>query len=299
MPFISIVIPTYNHARFLFRALQSVMNQTYQNWEAIVIDNNSKDETNKVISEFRDPRIKFFKIVNNGVIAKSRNLGIRSAQGEWIAFLDSDDWWTSDKLQICLSQIDENVDLLYHDLIIEHEKSKFIFNRKKYQGYKLNKPILNDLLIGGITFGNAIGNSSVIVRRNILNKIGRISENKNLVGSEDYNTWLRIAQITNKFKYLKKKLGYNLIHDGSVSKKDMSISQREAVADFMNLLSNQQKLNLEVKLRYIQASHNYLNNNNNEAKKNFLFVLRNGFINLRLRSLLKIVLIKLKVIWLK
>ena len=299
MPFISIVIPTYNHARFLFKALQSVMNQTYQNWEAIVIDNNSKDETNRVISEFRDPRIKFFKIVNNGVIAKSRNLGIRSAQGEWIAFLDSDDWWTSDKLQICLSQIDENVDLLYHDLIIEHEKSKFIFNRKKYQGYKLNKPILNDLLIGGITFGNAIGNSSVIVRRNILNKIGRISENKNLVGSEDYNTWLRIAQITNKFKYLKKKLGYNLIHDGSVSKKDMSISQREAVADFMNLLSNQQKLNLEVKLRYIQASHNYLNNNNNEAKKNFLFLLRNGFINLRLRSLLKIVLIKLKVIWLK
>ena len=299
IPIVSIVIPTYNHAKFISKALESVINQTYKNWEAIIIDNNSTDDTNKIIKQYDDPRIKYLKINNNGVIAKSRNLGIKEAKGEWIAFLDSDDWWTKDKLRICLSKIDENVDLLYHDLVIKHDKSKYLFNRKKYQGYQLNKPILNDLLIGGITFGNAIGNSSVIVRKSVLNKIGGISENKKLVGSEDYNTWLRIAQITDKFRYLKKKLGYNLIHDGSVSKKNMSIPQREAVADFMNLFDSQQKLNLEVKLRYIEASHNYLNKNYNESKKNFLFVLRNGFINLKFKSLLKIILIKFKVVWLK
>ena len=299
IPYVSIVIPTYNHANFLVKALQSVLDQTYENWEAIVIDNHSTDETNKVIDKYNDPRIKYLKIFNNGVIAKSRNLGVKTAKAEWIAFLDSDDWWTKDKLAICFSQIDKNVDLIYHDLVIKHDKSEPYFKKKKYRGYKLNKPILNDLLLGGITNGNAIGNSSVILRKNLLDKIGGISENKNLVGSEDYNTWLRIAQITDKFKYLKKKLGYNLIHDGSVSKKNMSIPQREAVADFMNLFNSQQKLNLEVKLRYITASHDYLNNNFDEAKKNFFFILRNGLINLKFKSLLKIILIKFKVTWYK
>ena len=86
-----------------------------------------------------------------------------------------------------------------------------------------------------INEGTAICNSSVIVRKNILIKIGGISENKNLAASEDFNTWLRIAQITDQFKYLKKKLGYYLIHDASAQNKDLSIPHKEAVIDFMNV----------------------------------------------------------------
>jgi len=288
-PLVSIVIPTYNHAEFIIKALKSVIDQTYKNWEAIIIDNESVDETYKIINSLNDSRIKYFKISNDGVIAKSRNLGIKEAKGDWIAFLDSDDWWTKDKLEVCFGKISENVDFIYH----AHEyvfKSKSFFKKKIIKGRQLKKPILNDLLVGTITKGTQISNSSVIVRKNILNKIGGLNENKILVGSDDYDTWLRIAQITDQFLYVNKKLSYYLFHDNNTSNKDMSIPQRLVVKDFMHLFNNQQKLNLEVKLRYISGSYNYLNNNYEKAKKDFKFVIRNGILHLKLRSLLKIIL---------
>ena len=79
-PLVSVVIPTFNHASYLARALQSVLDQTYTNWEAIVIDNHSTDKTDEVMASFADPRIIYLKIHNNGVIAESRNVGIRAAK---------------------------------------------------------------------------------------------------------------------------------------------------------------------------------------------------------------------------
>ena len=121
-----------------------------------------------------------------------------------------------------------------------------------------------------------------------------VFENIKLVGSEDYNTWLRVAQITDQFKYLKKNFGYILIHDTNTSKKDMSIPQRQAVINFMELFNYQQKINLEVKLNYMSASYNFLKNNNKIAKKNFIFVIKNGLINLKIRSILKLIIIMFK-----
>ena len=292
-PLVSIVIPTYNHAKFISKALKSVIDQTYKNWEAIIIDNESVDETYKLINNFNDSRIKYFKIFNDGVIAKSRNLGIKEAKGDWVAFLDSDDWWTKDKLEVCFSKITKDVDFIYH----AHEyvnKSKSFFKKKIIKGRQLKKPILNDLLIGTITKGSQISNSSVIVRKNILIKIGGLNENKILVGSDDYDTWLRIAQITDQFLYINKKLSFYLVHNANTSSKDMSIPQRLAVRNFMHLFNNQQKLNLEIKLRYISGSYNYLNNNHKKAKKDLMFVIKNGLLHLKLRSLLKLILMVFK-----
>ena len=228
------------------------------------------------------------------MIARSRNLGIKFAKGDWIAFLDSDDWWSKEKLEICLNNSDDNVDLIYHDLEVKYRNTKFSVKKKIFKGRQLKYPVLIDLLESGIIKGNAIGNSSVLVRKNILNKIGGINENIKLVGSEDYNTWLRVAQITDQFKYLKKNLGYILIHDTNTSKKDMSIPQRQAVINFMELFNYQQKINLEVKLNYMSASYNFLKNNNKIAKKNFIFVIKNGLINLKIRSILKLIIIMFK-----
>ena len=91
-PLISIVIPTYNRSLFLERSIKSIINQTYQNWEIIVIDNNSTDDTDLVLEKYKEKKILIKKINNEGIIAKSRNLGIKLAKGEYIAFLDSDDW---------------------------------------------------------------------------------------------------------------------------------------------------------------------------------------------------------------
>ena len=293
-PLVSIVIPTYNHAKFIGKALKSILDQTYENWEAIVIDNHSTDQTSKILDSYTDPRIKYFKINNNGIIAKSRNLGIKKATGEWIAFLDSDDWWTEDKLEICFNDIDNNIDFIYHDLEIINNQSNSFFKGKKHKGRALKKPILLDLLIGGIAEGNAIGNSSVMVRKNLLIKIGGISENINLVASEDYNTWLRIAQITDKFKYLKKRLGYYLIHNASAQKRDLSIAHKESVIEFMTLFNSEQKLKFEVKLKYMSGNYNSSKSEYIKAKKDFIFVFKKGDINYKIRSLLKIIIMMIK-----
>ena len=288
-PLVSIVIPTYNHAKFIGKALKSVLDQTYENWEAIVIDNQSTDQTSKILSNYTDPRIKCFKINNDGIIAKSRNLGIKKATGEWIAFLDSDDWWTKNKLEACISMIGINVDFIYH----AHEylsKSKPFFKKKIIRGRQLKKPILNDLLIGTITKGTQVSNSSVIVRKNILIKIGGLNENKILVGSDDYDTWLRIAQITDQFLYINQKLSYYLFHDANTSSKDMSIPQRLVVKDFMHVFNKRQKLKLEAKFRYLSGNYNYLNKNYEKAKKDFIFVFKNGDINLKISALLKTII---------
>ena len=165
-PLVSVVIPTYNHARYLGRALQSVLDQTYVNWEAIVIDNHSTDNTDEVMASFADPRFTYLKIHNNGVIAVSRNAGIRAAKGEWIALLDSDDWWTADKLQACFDSINDQVDLVYHDLEIVTDHPR-LFRRKIIKSWQAKTPVLMDLLLKG----NAITNSSVLVRKSLLEKI--------------------------------------------------------------------------------------------------------------------------------
>ena len=113
---VSVVIPTYNRASDLKRALKSVLYQTYFNWEVLVIDNFSTDGTNELISEINDVRIKLFKIKNEGVIAASRNLGIKLSMGEYVAFLDSDDYWLPKKLEISLKFLKEGADIVYHDL---------------------------------------------------------------------------------------------------------------------------------------------------------------------------------------
>ena len=142
--------------------------------------------------------------------------------------------------------------------------------------------------------GNAIGNSSVIVRKQMLTKIGGISENENLVASEDYNTWLRIAKITDKFEYIKKRLGYYLIHEASSQKKDLSIPHKQAVVEFINLLNSKQRLKLEVKLKYMSACYNSSISNHIKAKKDFMFVIKNGSLNFKFRSLMKIIINILK-----
>ena len=97
-PFFSVVIPTYNQAQFLKIGLNSVFKQTFKSYEIIVIDNYSNDNTSDIVKKNKK-KIIYKKINNNGVIAKSRNLGIKLSRGKWIAFLDSDDYWDKNKLK--------------------------------------------------------------------------------------------------------------------------------------------------------------------------------------------------------
>ena len=277
---VSVVIPTYNHACYIGRALQSLLDQTYENWEAIVVDNHSTDNTNEVMASFADPRITILQIHNNGVIARSRNVGILAANGEWVAFLDSDDWWTADKLEVCFNYINEKVDFVYHDLEIVREPP-VLLTRRRIQARQVKKPVLIDLLASG----NAINTSSVVVRKKLLIQINGMSENQDMIGTEDYNTWLRIAKITDQFIYIQRRLGYYLNHNNSISKKNMYCPLKLATDEFIHLLNEQQITRLETGFKYTKARFNYLSGNYKEAKNDLWFCLNNGKAELKIKSI--------------
>src|SRR6266704_594323 len=100
-PLVSVIMPTYNRAKLIDKSIESVLSQTYRRLELIVIDNYSQDETETVVKSFsdQDPRVRYFKYANHGLVAASRNAGIDAAKGQYLAFLDSDDLWLPEKVQ--------------------------------------------------------------------------------------------------------------------------------------------------------------------------------------------------------
>ncbi len=219
-PLISVVIPSYKHAHLIGRALQSVLDQTYTNWEVIVFDNHSPDQTDKVVQAFSDPRIKLLKIHNHGVIAASRNMGISEASGEYIAFLDSDDWWKPEKLKLSLDALNAGADIVYHDLFLVRSQSGKSWFWEKSKSRQLSQPVFVDLLYSG----NPICNSSVVVKRELMNKISGFSEDPLLIAAEDFDGWLRLAKYTEAFVRLDNPLGYYWLGGGNISSPKRTIT---------------------------------------------------------------------------
>lgn len=289
-PLFSVVIPTYNRAIKLKRAIESVLDQSYDNFEILVMDDGSTDDTSTVVASYDDSRITYIWDKNFGGPSRPRNRGVAIAKGEWVCFLDADDWWAKDKLQVCFDAITEQVDFIYHDLEIVTDSPK-PFRRKIMKCRQVKTPVLIDLLLKG----NTILNSSVVVRRSLLNKIGGIDESREMIAAEDYNTWLRIARLTDQFKYLPRTLGYYLIHSEGISQKDMSISTQSAIAEFIPLLSERQEFLIEAQLSYVKGRFNYLIGNYPDAKKNLLVALRHGQPNISLKSLWMIAILQFHV----
>lgn len=105
---VSIIMPSWNTANFIAESIQSVLNQTYTNWELLIVDDCSTDNTDEVVASFNDNRIKYFHNEKNSGAALTRNKAMREAQGEWIAFLDSDDLWVPNKLEHQIKFMKEN-----------------------------------------------------------------------------------------------------------------------------------------------------------------------------------------------
>ena len=105
---VSVIMPSWNTGRFIAESIQSVINQTYHNWELIIVDDCSTDNTDEVVMSFSDSRIKYLKNEKNLGAAFSRNRAMREARGEWLAFLDSDDLWRKNKLEKQISFMNSN-----------------------------------------------------------------------------------------------------------------------------------------------------------------------------------------------
>lgn len=105
---VSVIMPSWNTGKFIAESIQSVIDQTYENWELIIVDDCSTDNTDEVVAKFTDKRIRYFKNEKNSGAALSRNRALREARGEWIAFLDSDDLWNPVKLEHQINFMNEH-----------------------------------------------------------------------------------------------------------------------------------------------------------------------------------------------
>jgi len=207
----SIVIPTYNRRNLQKIALDSVLNQTHASYAIIVVDNNSTDGTDELVKQYKDNRIRLISINNHGIIACSRNEGVKASSSDWICFLDSDDWWYPNKLEKILP-LRDTVDVIYHDLDLYDGFGRPL--RKRMKTRKLKSPIFNDLL----TLGNGIATSGVSVKRAVLEQERGFHEANDLVGAEDYDLWVRISRRTERFQQVQEALGAYTINDSNSSR---------------------------------------------------------------------------------
>jgi len=205
-PLVSVIMPTYNHAQFIGEAIDSVVNQTYRNFELIIVDNYSDDDTEKKVTSYKDSRIKYFKFRNNGIIAASRNYGIRHSLGECVAFLDSDDMWDKKKLEKQLPhlQLTEIVGVA-SDAILNTETA--YYRKRNYGRSKLG---YIDYQYIDILNGNPIMTSSCIIKRNIIENVGFFDENRDFCFIEDWELWLRMARF-GLFRVLEDSLIFYLV----------------------------------------------------------------------------------------
>ena len=202
---ISIIIPTLNSATTIGKTVQSVLKQTFKNFEIIILDSFSKDNTVNIIKKFQSKKIKIFFISKKKKLSDVRFYGILKSKGEFICFLDSDDYWHKNKLKLQYSFLKEN------KLFASSTNFTLVKNKKLKSFYFKEKIKFNDLL-----FSRPIANSSIMIKKNLIKKI---SKNYRIISyAEDYLWWLKVTE-KHTIHNIQKNLTYlNISNDSRTAK---------------------------------------------------------------------------------
>jgi len=209
---VSVVIPTYNSSKTIVCAINSVLKQTYQNFEIIVCDDGSTDSTKDLILAINDKRITWLPGEHSGLPAVPRNRGIDQANGEWIAFLDSDDEWLPYKLNVQVNSLKESGRFFsYHDMEVQYWD--------KYRCYKIEQWSQMSTPHYGMVHNkllkkNFIVTSSVMVEKRLFWIYGYMSNRYKV--SHDWDLWLRMAY-ANEIDYIGMPMGLLRIHKSDKS----------------------------------------------------------------------------------
>lgn len=235
--FFSVVIPTYNRAPLLKRCLKSLEEQSFKDFEVLVCDDGSTDETKSVVDSFASVlNIKYIWNENWGGPARPRNIGIANSSGQWVCFLDSDDWWYKGKLQKVFEYTEE-YDFIYHDLDVYNTELNQKTNAVGFAGEK-------DFFLNLMLEGNFISNSSVSIKKDVLDKVGCFSEDRRIIGSEDFDLWLSISSATDNMKYIDESLGgYEVGGGGHLDSFDIKLIRRLEViySKYLGLLNKKER----------------------------------------------------------
>jgi glycosyltransferase involved in cell wall biosynthesis len=210
MPKVSVIIPTCNRAQFLRSAIESVRKQTFQDFEIIVVDDASNDETPEVVRSFADGRVRYLRRESKRGQGATRNDGIREARGEYIALLDDDDEWLPTKLQkqvALLGALPNEVGLIYTGFFRIDASSKRVLSEVT--------PTERGKVFHALGRGNWIGTcSTVLLRRSCFDKAGLFDED--LASGADYDMWLRIAKEF-EVDFINEQLVFYNVHNNRIS----------------------------------------------------------------------------------
>jgi glycosyltransferase involved in cell wall biosynthesis len=207
---ISVIIPTYNHEDYIGEAIESVLNQTRQSDEIIVVDDGSTDQTFNIISKYLNDIIYVYK--SNGGTSTALNTGIRRATGDWICWLSSDDLFMPKKLEKQLEYVNKypNVGLIYTDFYVIDKDPNKIISRERPPQYPDRKSWTESLLETGCLFNG----STTMIRMSLFYQAGLFVPE--LLHSQDYNMWIRLSRICD-FGYISEPLVKYRWHQGNAS----------------------------------------------------------------------------------
>ena len=210
IPCISIIIPTYNQGHLIGDCIESIRCQTVSNWEALVINNFSDDSTEEVVANFQDSRIRIIRFRNYGVIASSRNEGVKLARAPYVAFLDSDDIWYPTKIEKTITAIQTGHELVCHanSCIRPDGSIANVIGRSPAHGATYYQLLFGD---------NCLSTSGVTMSVRLFNAVGGFSEKPEYITAEDYDLWLNVARSGTSIYFIDNILGEYRLHSGNLS----------------------------------------------------------------------------------
>lgn len=249
-PQVSIIMNCYNGGKYLNQAIDSVISQTYKNWELIFWDNLSEDNSVSIFNNYKDSRIKFFSSKTHTILYEARNLAIKKAKGDFIAFLDTDDYWLPNKLekQIPLFQ-DNDVGLVYGNYW-SYKKDNFI-KKKLVSKKKLpNGHITSDLLLN-----YKVGLVTIVVRKSFLNNINNVFDTKyNLLA--DFKFVIDFS-IKHKFGCIQDPVAVYRNHNQQMSIKYFS-EQVSQMRNWILAIKNERSFKKFYEMKYLDEKVKYM-----------------------------------------
>lgn len=222
-PFFTVITTTYNRAPILSSAIESVLQQSFTDYEYLVIDNGSTDDTREIVQRFKDERLCYIQNPSPSLSCDApRNLGIERARGEWVAFLDDDDRWYSHKLECVKRTIDLNPNIA---VVCHHELKKVYGVDRgiiKYGPWKEN--FYEKLLYEG----NCLSPSAISIQTDVLRKMKGFRLGGDIDGAADYELWLRIAKEHHPFHFIDEVLGECNLNQNNMAFKDRYFALKTA-----------------------------------------------------------------------
>lgn len=207
VPFVSVIVPAYNAAAFIERTLDSVRVQTFKDYEIIIVDDGSTDDTHRIAENYFQRYALVGRCLKqeNKKIAGARNAGVRASQGEFISFLDSDDRWYPEKLKIVMAEFSAhpNADIVCH--------AENVLDEGRPSRLKRYGPAFADMYGAQLFGGCALSTSATTLRRRVFEAAGGFCEDPRLNTVEDYDLWMRLGKMGCRFRFIEEPLGEYLI----------------------------------------------------------------------------------------